>query len=86
VASTVLRRTPAGERGSALGVLTAFYDLFVGLSSFAAGAVSAKFGYSAAFSMAAVAIIAAAVAGRYVFLPKSGAIHLQEVVVEAVEG
>src|SRR6185369_9491260 len=35
VASTVMRRTPAGERGSSLGVLTAFYDLFVGISSFA---------------------------------------------------
>jgi MFS family permease len=42
VASTVLRRTPAGERGSALGVLTAFYDLFVGVSSFAAGAVATR--------------------------------------------
>src|SRR5262249_12384401 len=38
VASTVLRRTPERERGSAVGVLSAFYDLFVGVSSFAAGA------------------------------------------------
>ena len=68
VASTVLRRTASGERGSALGLLTACYDLFVGVSSVAAGAVSAKFGYSAAFFMAAVAIVAAAVAGRYVFM------------------
>ena len=35
VASTVLRRTGDGERGSAVSVLSAFYDLFVGLSSFA---------------------------------------------------
>src|SRR5437588_7458480 len=33
VASTVLRRTPDGERGSAVSVLSAFYDLFVGISS-----------------------------------------------------
>jgi MFS family permease len=67
VASTVLRRTPAGERGSALGVLTAFYDLFVGVSSFAAGAVASRFGYSAAFLTAAVALVAAAIAGKFVF-------------------
>jgi MFS family permease len=69
VASTVVRRTPAGERGSALGVLTAFFDLFVGLSALAAGAVASKFGYSAAFLMAAFALAAAAIAGRFVFSP-----------------
>src|SRR4029077_3339737 len=67
VASTVLRRTPERERGSALGVLTAFYDLFVGISSLIAGAIANRFGYSAAFLMAAGAIGAAAVSGRYVF-------------------
>jgi len=65
-----MRQTPAGERGSALGVLTAFYDLFVGISSFAAGAVATRFGYSAAFLTAAGALGAAAIAGRFVF--KSG--------------
>jgi len=69
VASTVLRRSSAGERGSALGLLTAFYDLFVGLSSFAAGEVSGRFGYAAAFLMAALAVVAAAVVGRFVFAP-----------------
>src|SRR5579871_346558 len=39
VAATVVRRTPAGDRGSALGVLTGSFDLFVGVSSLAAGAV-----------------------------------------------
>jgi MFS family permease len=68
VASTVMRRTPAGERGSSLGVLTAFYDLFVGISSFAAGAVATRFGYAAAFSTAAIALIAASIAGRFVFV------------------
>jgi MFS family permease len=69
VAATVLRRIPEQERGSAVGILSAFYDLFVGLSSFAAGVVARQYGYSAAFYMAAAALIAAAVAGRYVFRP-----------------
>jgi MFS family permease len=69
VAATVLRRIPEQERGSAVGILSAFYDLFVGLSSFAAGVVARQYGYSAAFYMAAAALIVAAVAGRYVFRP-----------------
>jgi MFS family permease len=69
VAATVLKRTPERERGSTVGVLSAFYDLFVGLSSFAAGAVSNRFGYPAAFVMAAVAIGAALIAGLFVFRP-----------------
>lgn len=67
VASTVIRRTPAGQRGSAVGVLSAFYDLFVGTSSFAAGAVAKNWGYPAAFVMGATALIAAAAVGRIVF-------------------
>jgi len=67
VAATVLKRTPERERGSTVGVLSAFYDLFVGLSSFAAGAVSNRYGYPAAFAMAAAAIGAAAIAGFFVF-------------------
>jgi MFS family permease len=67
VAATVLKRTPERERGSTVGVLSAFYDLFVGLSSFAAGEVSSRFGYPAAFAMAAASIGAAAVAGLWVF-------------------
>jgi MFS family permease len=67
VASTVVRRTPERERGSAIGVLSAFYDLFVGMSSFTAGFVANRFGYSAAFVMAATALGAAAIAGRFVF-------------------
>ena len=67
VASTVLRRTPSSQRGSAVSVLSAFYDLFVGISSFAAGVVAKRLGYSAAFLMAAAALAAAAVAGRFVF-------------------
>ena len=71
IASTVLRRTPSSERGSAVGILSAFYDLFVGLSSFAAGWVAHEFGYSAAFFMAALALVAAAIAGRFVFFTRT---------------
>ena len=70
VAGTVLRQTPEGERGSVVGLLSAFYDLFVGVSSFAAGAVAGHFGYAAAFVMAAFAIGAAALAGRAVFFAR----------------
>ena len=64
---TVLRKTPSGQRGSTIGVLSAFYDLFVGGSSFLAGAVAQHFGYPAAFIMAVAALGGAAFAGRYVF-------------------
>ncbi|HYL76341.1 MAG TPA: MFS transporter [Bryobacteraceae bacterium] len=67
VASTVLRRSSDGERGSTVSVLSAFYDLFVGLSSFSAGIVANRFGYAATFLMAIAALGAAAVAGRFVF-------------------
>jgi MFS family permease len=67
VASNVIRQTPAGQRGSAVGVLSAFYDLFVGSSSFAAGMIANHWGYPAAFGMAATALMAAAIAGRFVF-------------------
>jgi MFS family permease len=67
IASTVLRQTPGNEHGSVVSVLGAFYDLFVGISSFTAGAVANRFGYSAAFVMAVGALGAAAIAGRFVF-------------------
>jgi predicted MFS family arabinose efflux permease len=66
IASTVMRRSPDHERGSTVGILSAFYDLFVGAGSFAAGAVATRFGYSATFVMAAVALLASAVAGWFV--------------------
>ena len=67
IASTVLRATPPNQRGSSVGLLSAFYDLFVGTSSFAAGAVAGHFGYPAAFAMAAAAVVVAAIVGRLVF-------------------
>jgi MFS family permease len=67
IAVTVMRETPEYGRGTAIGVLGAFYDLFVGIGSFAAGAVSKQFGYPAAFAMGAVALVGAALTGRLVF-------------------
>jgi MFS family permease len=70
VASTVLREAPDGERGSVVSVLSAFYDLFVGMSSFSAGLLANRFGYASAFAMAILALGAAAIAGRFVFTKK----------------
>jgi MFS family permease len=67
VASSVFKKTSGGERGSAISVLSAFYDLFVGMSSFSAGMIANRFGYAAAFVMAIFALGAAAAAGRFVF-------------------
>jgi MFS family permease len=67
IASTVLRRAHASERGTAVSVLSAFYDVFVGASSFSAGLLVSSFGYSAAFIMAIAGLGAAAIVGRSVF-------------------
>jgi MFS family permease len=67
VVSMVLRQTPDREHGSAVALLGAFYDLFVGMGSFAAGAVSDRFGYGAAFVMAAGALGVAGVVGLFLF-------------------
>jgi len=71
IASTVLKRTANTARGSAIGVLSAFYDLFVGVSSFTAGWVAHRFNYSAAFLMGAGALVAAAIAARFVFFEEA---------------
>jgi|SRR5579871_1226049 len=78
-AARILQKIPSGERGSAVGVLSAFVDLFVGISSFVAGAVAKHFGYSAAFVLGALALIAAALAGRTVFAPEAPAADAAEV-------
>ena len=72
VASIVLRQTQDHEHGSAVGMLGAFYDTFVGAGSFAAGAAADHFGYGSAFVMAAAAICTASVVGWFLF-PFSGA-------------
>jgi len=69
VLSMVLRQTPDREHGSAVALLGAFYDLFVGLGSLAAGAISERFGYGSAFGMAAAALAIAAVVGLFLFGP-----------------
>ncbi len=67
VGATVLKRAAVNERASSLGILTASYDLFVGVSSFAAGAVATRFGYGTAFLGAAGALLLAAISGWVVF-------------------
>ncbi|MBI4902443.1 MAG: MFS transporter [Acidobacteria bacterium] len=67
VATTMLKRTAEGDRGSLIAVLGAFYDAFVGTSSFAAGFVAHRFGYAHAFVMAAAALGLAAVMARMLF-------------------
>lgn len=75
VLTSVLRQTSDSEHGSAIGVLGAFYDLFVGGGSFAAGAVSDHFGYAWAFVMAAIAIGVAGVVGLFLFPASRGSEH-----------
>jgi MFS family permease len=81
ILATVLKRVHAGSRGSAVGVLSAFYDLFVGSSSFAAGAAANRWGYSAAFVMAVIALGGAAVFGRFVFAPRTKEVEIGEPVI-----
>jgi len=86
VASTVLRRSIDSERGSNLSVLSAFYDLFVGMSSFSAGIIATHFGYAATFLMAIAALGAAAIAGRFVFTEETRMKHVSRTaVLETVE-
>ena len=67
IISTVLRRTPMQNHGSVVGILSAFYDLFVGISSLLAGGIAQRMGYSATFIMAAIALLGAVVSGYLVF-------------------
>jgi MFS family permease len=70
LASVVVSRVPASERASALGALTAFYDLFVAGSSALAGVVAGHWGLASVFWMALVCV-AGAVA--LVFITRIGA-------------
>lgn len=60
LASLVAGRVPASQRGAAIGALTAFYDVFVGVGSIAAGVVASRSGTSGVFVLAAVGVLAAA--------------------------
>lgn len=75
VGATVLRRTPAAQHGSTVGILSAFYDLFVGVSSLVAGHIADQRGYPAAFLMAAIALTGSAIAGRFVFTGSAPALN-----------
>jgi len=68
VASVVLRGTPSHRHGSAIGVLSAFYDLFVGISSFLAGTLADHLGYQSAFLLALGGVFAAVAVGKMVFV------------------
>jgi MFS family permease len=59
LATVVVSRVRASERASALGALTAFYDLFVAISSTVAGAIAGHFGFSAVFWFAFVCMLGA---------------------------
>jgi len=61
LALLVTRQADERERASAMGSLTAFFDLGVGIGSPLAGAVSAVAGYPGAFALAAVLAAAGAV-------------------------
>ncbi len=67
IAATVLRRAHSSERGSSVSVLSAFYDVFVGVSSFSAGLLANSFGYRSAFIMAMFSLVASAIAAKFVF-------------------
>jgi len=75
VASTVLKKTPSHLRGSTVGVLSAFFDLFVGTSSFAAGTLAERYGYSSAFVLALGGVAMAAVVGTQVFKARSATLQ-----------
>ncbi|GAC1325529.1 MAG: MFS transporter [Mycobacteriales bacterium] len=56
----VLGRVPAQDRGSAVGAMTAFYDISVGLSSLAFGLVATRSGTTLVFLLAAAVVLLAA--------------------------
>ena len=60
LASLVAGRVPEHQRGSAIGALTAFYDVFVGVGSLVFGLVADRWGVSAVFLLAAAGVLASA--------------------------
>ena len=61
LATLVAGRVAPAQRGAAIGALTAFYDVFVGLGSVAGGLVVERSGTPAVFVLAAGGVVAAAV-------------------------
>jgi len=62
LALLVIKASPDSERGAALGAYTSFWDLGIGVSGLATGAVAAV-GYPAVFVLATVSAVAAGIAG-----------------------
>jgi len=60
LATLVTGRVPAAQRGAAIGALTAYYDVFVGLGSLAAGVLADLAGVPSVFLAAAVGVLGAA--------------------------
>ena len=60
LATLVAGRVPESQRGAAIGALTAFYDVFVGVGSVLGGLVADRSGTPAVFELAAVGVLAAA--------------------------
>ena len=60
LATLVAGRVPASQRGAAIGALTAFYDVFVGVGSVLSGLVADRSGTAAVFVLAAGGVLAAA--------------------------
>lgn len=60
LATLVADRVGPARRGAAIGALTAFYDVFVGLGSLAGGLVAERSGLPAVFQWAAVGVLGAA--------------------------
>lgn len=85
VATTMLRRTAPGDRGSVIGGLSAFYDAFVGAGSFAAGFLSHRFGYPSAFLMAATSLACSAMLARSFFAAAPARGQFQETLEEEPE-
>jgi MFS family permease len=60
LATLVAGRVSAPERGAALGALTAFYDVFVGVGSIVAGLLAAHAGTGSVFVLGAAGVLCAA--------------------------
>ena len=61
LATLVAGRVPSAQRGAAIGALTAFYDVFVGVGSVAGGLVADRSGTPAVVVLAAVGVLVAGV-------------------------
>jgi MFS family permease len=82
IAATVLNRAAEDERASAVGVLTACVDLFVGFASLADGSIAQRFGYSPIYWVAILGVAGAALVGWKVTPTRSAVVHHEGELVE----